>query len=151
VDTGVMTDAGPPQGRPYDHVRRPDLPWRDGRLTECGKPVDDVKSVISREELAARLRQHGQQRTAFLVCMTCIDCVKRWKEWAADPVDAMAREFYGYRRHRSLGDELRAIWAVVEAHRDEFDAVMQGLGQTVRLDAARRAKRARPTTDRGLR
>lgn len=132
-----------PPEQTYDHVRRPDLPWRVNPLTECGRRLDDVRGVISREELAARLRRDGQQRTAFTVCMTCLSTVSRWPQWDKDPVEAMAREFHGYRRHDRLADELRAIAAVVEAHRDEFDGYLAGLGETVRLDAVRRAKRTR--------
>ena len=127
----------------YDHVRRPELPWRVNPLTECGRRLDDVRTSISRDELAARLRRDGQQRTAFSVCMTCLSTAGRWPSWDADPVEAMAREFHGFRRHERLADELRAIAAIVEAHREEFDGYLQGLRETVSLDAARRAKRRR--------
>lgn len=127
---------------PRAHVRRPDFPWRDGQRTECGKSAIDVASVIDRAELHRRVARDGIQRTAYAVCMTCLDASRRWKDWAGDPVDVMAREFYGGRRDERLRDELRAIAALVEAHRDEFDGYMTGLSETVSLDAARRARAA---------
>lgn len=125
---------------PRDHVQRPSLPWREDDRTECGKPCNDVRSVISRDELLLRVRRDGIQRAAYSTCMTCLETANRWKDWAADPVDVMAREFYGGRRHERMGDELRAIAALIAAHREEFDSYLAGLGQTVSLDAARRAK-----------
>jgi hypothetical protein len=40
-------------------------------------------------------------------------------------------------------DELRAIEALIAAHPGEFEAFLTGLGDTVRLDEARRNKRRR--------
>lgn len=124
-----------------DHVRRTDLPWRIATTTECGKPVVDVASVISRAELVAKVKQDGIQRAAYSTCMTCLETARRWPDWNADPVEAVARDFYGGRRDPRLRDELRAIAALVDAHRDEFDDYLTGLGETVDLLAARRARR----------
>lgn len=132
-----MTTAEEPRA----HVRRPDFPWRDGQRTECGKSAIDVAAVIDRDELNRRIHRDGIQRTAYTVCMTCLDASRRWKDWTGDPIDVMAREFYGGRRDERLRDELRALAALVEAHRDEYDDYMTGIGQTVSLDAARQARR----------
>lgn len=136
----MPTNDGTVSSSPRDHVHRPDLPWRDGGLTECGKPANDVGSVITREELRQRIQRDGIQRAAYSTCMTCLDASRRWKDWAGDPVDVMAREFYGGRRFDRLGDELRAIAALVAEHREEFDGYLAGLAATVDLDAVRQAR-----------
>ncbi|MDQ2729920.1 MAG: hypothetical protein M3Y91_19175 [Actinomycetota bacterium] len=50
-----------------DHIRRTDLPWRSNALTECGRTVDEVKTVITRAEAVTRWAQLGAQR-ARLPC-----------------------------------------------------------------------------------
>lgn len=126
-----------------DHVRRPDLPWRPATLTECGKPAADVKQVISRDELIARLRSFGKARTSLTTCMTCWQTAARWKSFAEDPVDAMRREVYGSRGDALLAADLRALAALAQAHRDEFEAYVNGLAETASLAARRQARRRR--------
>lgn len=46
-------------------------------------------------------------------------------------------------RRRRLTNELEAIAALVAAHREEFDAYLAGLGDTVQLAERRSAKRSR--------
>lgn len=112
---------------PVDHILRPQLPWRnEGGITECGYDASKV-STISREEYFARLKDMGQQRCALLTCITCSDTARRWGTWADDPRKALEREIQweaGWRKDRGtrLRDELEAIAALVEAHREEFDA-----------------------------
>lgn len=130
-----------PNAPARDHVQRPDLPWRDGQRTECGKPTNDVRSVISRAQLQQRIKTDGITRAAYITCVTCLQTASRWKDWAGDPLDVLGREFYGGNRDPRLGPELLALAALVEAHRDEFDGYLTGLGQTVSLAAARVAKK----------
>lgn len=125
---------------PLDHVRRPDLPWRDGQRTECGRPAADFVSVISRDELMRRIKTDGMRRTAFTVCMTCMETSERWKTWVEDPVDVLSREFYSGRRDERLRDELLAIAALIEANREQFDEFMAGRAATVKLDEIRLAR-----------
>lgn len=117
---------------PVDHIARPRLPWRssDADITECGYDASKVKTV-SRAEFSDRLKNLGQQRTAMLMCMTCSDTASRWSDWESDPRQALDREISWERgeRYRArtdrgyrLHDELRAIAALIEAHREEFDA-----------------------------
>jgi hypothetical protein len=119
---------------PVDHILRPRMPWRtaEGAITECGFDAAKVKT-LSRDEFAQRLKECGQQRTAMLTCMTCSDTARRWKDWDGDPRQALAREIAweageGYFRRTDRGerlkDELIAIAELVEAHREEFDAVV---------------------------
>lgn len=142
-----MTDTTPdPADKlPIEHALQPDLPWRAADRTDCGRPVSDVAAVISRAEMAAKFRRLGKQRAAYTTCMTCLNNIGRWPAtWADDPVAVMARMFHGWRNGDDrLRDELRALGALVEAHRDEFEGFMAGLGETVSLaDRRRQARRA---------
>lgn len=135
-----MTDELPPLRR--DHIMRPDLPWRINTLVECGREKDDVTSTITRDEFLDRLHTLGKQRTAFTICMTCATTTERWDVFSKDPVSAVQREMALYKTGRELlAIELRALAALVEAHREEFDEFIAGHGQTVDLLQARRDKR----------
>lgn len=120
---------------PVDHILRPSLPWRhgEGAITECGYDASKVKT-LTRDEFLQRLKELGQQRTALLTCMTCSDTARRWGAWSDDPRLAMSREIewerggrYSYPRNdrgERLKDELLAIEALIEAHREEFDGII---------------------------
>ena len=117
---------------PVDHIKRPQLPWRtDAGITECGYNASSVPT-LTRDAYWERRKTMGQQRTALLTCMTCADTASRWGTWEDDPLQAMQREIEweagrGYRRRdrgERLRDELVAIAALIEAHRDEFDALI---------------------------
>lgn len=146
---------------PVDHVRRPKLPWRDDSgMTECGFDASKV-STLTREEYFARLKDLGQQRCALLTCMTCATTAGRWGTWEDDPRRALEREIQweaawrrGDRGER-LRDELLAIAALVEAHRDEFEAHVNETEQRrawLEKKAASAASRKAPdfTKGRGL-
>ena len=152
---------------PLDHLSRPPLPWRAPHLTECGKPLDtiDASRIISRDELHKRVADIGQKRAAFSTCMTCWETRNRWP---GDSATALYREthvvwrappsYYDYAPRRSEGEqrrshdeakarrdrfvgELEAIQALIEAHREEFDAYLAGLGETVSLADHRNTRR----------
>ena len=115
---------------PVDHILRPQLPWRtDGGITECGYNAAKV-STLTREEYFERVKSLGQRRAAMMTCMTCSDTASRWKTWEYDPRQAMQRELTwevgnGYGRPKRgcrLRDELLAIAALIEAHRNEFES-----------------------------
>lgn len=116
---------------PVDHIIRPSLPWRrDGAITECGYDATKIQS-ITRPEFFQRVKDLGKQRSAMLTCMTCSNTAQEWGTWEDDPRRALGREIAwehgGYRRAREdrgerLKDELIAIAALIEAHREEFDA-----------------------------
>ena len=119
---------------PVDHIARPNLPWREpAHLIECGHSAGKVPT-ITRDEYQQRLKDLGQQRAAMLTCMTCATTVGRWGSWEHDPRHALGREIEwergpGYRARESRGhrlkDELVAIAALIEAHREEFDAIIR--------------------------
>lgn len=135
-----MTDLG--EG-PLEHVMRPQPPWRAGEVTECGLRADSYPT-ISRDDLAAKVRKQGQQRAAMTTCMTCLSTARRWPTWDEDPVAAMGRETYGGRHGATrFRDELLAIAALIEKHRDEFDGYLAGLDDVPRLEEARRARAQR--------
>lgn len=129
---------------PRDHVIRARLPWRDDDLTECGRPINDVATTITADQLKWRLKEHGQQRTAFTVCITCwTTCRDRSRDsWEANPASLLMRDmhrsahgiiYFDYARSADgqnvrtgphvdrLAAELHAIAKMIEAHRDEFD------------------------------
>jgi hypothetical protein len=120
---------------PVDHILRPRLPWRANAaaITECGYDGSKVKT-ITREQFHQRLKDYGRQRTAMLTCMTCGETAERHKTWDDDPRRAIEREViwecagsqWGNEdRGTQLKDELIAIAALIEAHRSEFDAIIQ--------------------------
>lgn len=125
---------------PVDHIERPRLPWRhtaEGSVTECGLDASKVKT-LTRPEFIQRAKDMGRQRTALFTCMTCSTAAQRWGTWEDDPRMAMQREIEwegirGYSRYAGRGertkDELLALAALVEAHRDEFDAHMTATDQ----------------------
>jgi hypothetical protein len=115
-----------------DHVLRPILPWRDERLTECGRT--DVSRAIGRDEFVAKVRREGKQRSAMTTCMTCWNTALRWKDWRQSPSDVMRRALPTWPSGPDRADdELRAIAALIAEHRDEFDGYLNGLGDTVSL------------------
>ena len=126
---------------PVDHIMRPQLPWRTvAGVTECGYNSAKVPT-ITRAAYFDRRKELGQQRCAMVTCMTCAQTAERWGSWEDDPRPAMQRELaweYGHHSWRERGrgdllrDELLAIAALIEAHRDEFDAHIEAT-------AARRA------------
>jgi len=118
---------------PVDHILRPRLPWRapdEAPITECGYDASKVKT-LTRGEFFQREKELGKQRTAMLTCITCADTARRWGRWQDDPRLALQREIEWERggayysrgrddRGRRLRDELEAISALIEAHRQEF-------------------------------
>lgn len=135
--------AGQPGKPSLDHVRRPDLPWRDSHLTECGRDLDDVKQFIERPELLKRLADWGKQRTSLHTCMSCWETAARWPVFDTDPVMAMSREFYGHRADPRFAAELRALAALAEKYKDEFTGYIQGLDDTISLQERRTARMRR--------
>lgn len=142
------------RGRPVsdlvvEHVRREVPPWRSANaVTECGLPVGG-HPVISREDFVAKVKAQGQQRAAMSTCMTCWDSARRNAAWEDNPVDSLIREAErhrwggrnGQRDVEGFRNELRAIAVLIETHRDEFDGLVAGLGETVRLDSLRAKRR----------
>lgn len=135
---------------PIDHIRRPLLPWRDSAPTECGR---DDGAAITREEYFSRLKEYGQRRTAIMTCSTCASTAERWKSWEQDPREALGREIeWETGRWRSklaeagpLERELIAIAALIEKHRDEFDALVRE--ESARDDWLKRKELAKKEKD----
>lgn len=126
---------------PLSHIRRPDLPWREARITECGRGVNDVAEIMSRADALALVDKHGIKRAAFLLCMTCMTTCNQYATWEQSPADALGREFFGV-KDPALDDELTAIGLLVAAHRDEFDDYLRGVKAATSLEAARRRRAA---------
>lgn len=137
-----------------DHIERVPLPWRNGwRTTECGKRAEDVASVIDHDAAKRKFTAQGQQRAAMSTCMTCANTANRhWFTWEASPADVLDRWLLSNRWGQNsskpesvqINRELHAIAILIEAHRDEFDELVDGMGQAVSLaDRRRTAKRGR--------
>lgn len=144
-----MTDSTEPD---LEHVIRSRPPWRRGEdLTECGKAVSAVTAVITRDAFVAKVRKQGQQRSAMTTCMTCWHTAGNHPSWEENPASSLIREASRYRWHQpgkagadlTFHDELIAIQALIEAHPEEFDELLTGLGATTRLDDRRRQRRRR--------
>jgi len=131
-----------------DHIERPRLPWRsedEAALTECGFSAVKVKT-LTRSEFFRRLKEYGQQRTAMLTCMTCVNTAQAWSTWEDDPRCALGRELawegarwrtdHGHR----LRDELRAIALLIESHPEEFAKLLHGVTGAVDFLAERRKR-----------
>jgi hypothetical protein len=139
---------------PLDHLPRAMPPWYTGpALTECGRPVADVAAVTDRATLKAKIARLGQQRASFSTCMTCAKMAGRSETWERNPGAVVERfvrgaAFYGFSAAEEpaadlMRRELLALGLLVEAHREEFDRLVEALGQTEDLDAARRRARIR--------
>lgn len=132
-----------PTDPPRDHVARAaHLPWRPvaEALTECGRPFEGL-SVLTFEELDARIHKDGIRRAAYATCMTCLETAQRYRPWSIDPVGAVRREVSGMRGNEQLFHrELLALQALVDAHREEFSAYLHGLGEATSLEEHRRKR-----------
>jgi hypothetical protein len=133
-----------------DHVLRPSLPWREMNVTECG--LDQAgRNVLSNEEFIARCKEYGQQRTAMVTCMTCLNTVQRWYRHGEGLTARVGREIdrVGGKWGLALTDggqldnEFKALQLLIEAHRAEFDETVATLNGATSLDQARAAKRAK--------
>jgi hypothetical protein len=142
---------------PVDHILRPRLPWRSPdapAVTECGYNAAKVQT-ITREQFFDREKNLGRQRTAMLTCMTCSSTASRWGTWEDDPRTALQREiawehngpYWSPRNDRGqlLKDELLAIAALIEAHRQEFDDHIAKSEQQREWLEKKAALKARPT------
>lgn len=135
------------------HITRTGLPWRDADKTVCGKPISQYRPelVVNLADALAMQRRLGKQRFALAICMTCAHHVDRWVEWDANPVRRFERELSGngFNGRGSDGElverELRAIAALIAAHRAEFDDMVAALsdGSVVTMQQLRQKRAAR--------
>lgn len=135
---------------PVAHIARPDLPWREPEgLTECGRPVAEFAEVMTRDEAIAKVKDLGKTRFAMVSCITCWQTASRHPHWEKSPSSVMARSIersgwrFGDSEERNLLDrELRAIAALIEAHREEFDQLVDVVSiEDLRKARARRQRR----------
>ncbi len=129
-----------------DHIARAMVPWHDpATKTECGSDIDDVASVITRDELVAKVNREGQQRALYSTCQTCLSTARNHPEWKQDPVAVMERHFTHMKWDTSPDRrrEVLAIAALIENHRDEFHAIQRDLAAAGDLSSAREERRMR--------
>lgn len=134
------------------HICRTSLPWRDATRTVCGKQISQYRPdlVINLADAHAMQRRLGQQRFALTICMTCAHNVGHWAEWDANPIKRFQREINGNgmgsdRNDDQVEHELRAIAALIERHRQEFDDMVAALsdGSVVTMEQLRRSRQAK--------
>ena len=76
------------------------------------------------------MKRDGQQRLAYVTCMTCWNTTTQQAyEWADNPAGTLMRYLSSASQDdsRVIRRELRALARLVDAHRDEFDALVVGL------------------------
>jgi hypothetical protein len=141
---------------PLDHLARVLPPWHTGpALTECGRPLGDVKSVVSWDAIKAKVDRQGKRRASFSTCMSCADTADRTRgmrsSWERFPQAIVERWASGAWRHAYGSSEvgarqrreLIAVGLLIEEHREEFGQLLEALGQTSDLADARRRARIR--------
>lgn len=132
-----------------DHILRPAPPWRRGNdRTECGLEIgEDRSKVITRRDVAARLRDLGKTRLAMITCITCWETAERWADWSDRPSAVIGREVdpwrsrYNRKERELIDHELEAVAALIEAHPEEFYGYLDGLAQTTSLAEKQARKR----------
>ena len=139
------------RGQERDHVARPTLPWRTDRHTQCGRTAGDGSSVISVNDLQARIQRDGHERTVETICTTCWDTSRDAARWESNPIGVVAREAVragiGSREPSSRPEAvrfagvLRAIAALIEAHRGDFDGYLAAHESTISITEHRRKAR----------
>lgn len=129
----------------YEHIVRSTVPWREPSLTECGRSLADVAKVLTFDEAKARVQREGKQRALYSMCQTCVSTTNRNPGWASDPAAVIERTYPSIRWRPddptaiAARRELEAIAALIEAHRDEFDALVAGMAEVTDLRDRRRA------------
>lgn len=118
---------GPPK-----HLERFAPPWVRTRRTICGRTLDDVQDWIEFTEARDLIRTVGETRARLLFCQTCLNMNSKvnaptaWEKLPADvTVDWAAR---GRWAQNPETEEIRALLLalgrLVDAHRDEFEAMV---------------------------
>lgn len=145
-----MDEWIPPSGKPQvAHIVIPRIPWRTVDRTYCGRDPQEFKKIASLADAQRRWKEVGAKRAAYEFCVTCVETANRHQPWDQNPVAAVHyayNKFGEWSRESPERDvafaELRALAALVEAHREEFEQAVADLGGVVSLDALR-VKRSR--------
>lgn len=153
-----MTDVeeqDDPFGQPLRHLRRVAPPWAEPGITVCGRPVGDVRSVVSFEEAKALFNKHGNARAHFLFCQVCVGQHRSKghtdtrfdRNPAQVVVDWAARAGTWHPRDTPeaarINAELKALAALAAEHEEEFDALVARFLTPDEFAAKRAQKRGR--------
>lgn len=131
------------QSAVLDHIIAEAPPWMESERTVCGRPLNDVGSAVPEHVIAAKVTKHGQQRTAFSTCMTCMTTISSRPRWETAPTQFV--NWYTQGAWRATPDrdaEWVALAALVAAHPEEFAAHLQAV-RGDDLSAARAKRRPR--------
>jgi hypothetical protein len=136
----------PELAKELNHVLRAKPPWRSWNVTECGlSPVG--RSIVTLDELEARVKKIGLQRAQFLMCLTCWNTARWYTTWEHNPVRVYARDFDAQYSPRAslLRRELEALGALYRAHAAEFEEIMAAMDnpEVDDLHKARQRKQGR--------
>lgn len=113
---------------PVAHLPRPVPPWEEIRHTHCGRLIVDVAKMGTSEAYTATVKKYGQRRAAFDYCVTCCQRASvsgaSWETSAVEITsDWVGRGIFTANKAREdVRASLHALAALVEAHRDEFEA-----------------------------
>lgn len=140
-----------PPKEPLAHIARSPLPWRAAadNDTECGKPVGDFAKVVSWAEAVAFVKEFGQARAAFMLCVTCSQTATRYgwrlpgrnvydEQLTFDASPTARLEHERAKRREQLDGELRAMAILVQRYPDEFADLVSG--RVVPISELRRVK-----------
>jgi hypothetical protein len=124
------------------HIERGMLPWWTHRLTECGRDPERYPTW-TRDQAVAEYDRLGPQQFSLVVCITCRDTANRHPDWDHNPISCINRHTEWVDDEPQVAAELRAIAALIDAHRDEFDqAVADHLTPTSLADKRRQRRLA---------
>lgn len=133
--------------QPVAHLPRPVPPWEEVRHTHCGRPIADVVKMGTAEAYLALAKRQGKRRAAYDYCQTCTDRLAyangSWEMNAtAIMIDWLGRTRYSNDGTRfEVTASLHALAALVDAHRDEFEAHRDATKQGIVSLNQRRAER----------
>lgn len=141
---------------PLDHLAREVPPWREATTTECGRPLGDVAQIITRAAAVRRWKDQGAKRASFSLCMTCVETANRNPTFDENPIENIRRTLpaaYAANRERLDTEERhwRAVAALIDAHRDDFDQLLADLAKTPTIAEARRNRQAKAAEARDAR
>lgn len=130
------------------HIRRESLPWvpLEREVTECGRPVTELKSVLSRDEAVALAKQLGPNSRKLLYLHLCEVCVDTANRNPRSFVALFERRYhaaqYSHTRNRdALLAELEAIELVLTENAERIRQFADARGAVVDLKEVRRARR----------
>jgi hypothetical protein len=138
--------------QPVAHLPRITPPWEEVAHTFCGRKIEDVARMGTTHDYVALAKREGVRRAAYDYCQTCTERVRySGTSWEANAIDiAMdwlnrGGRYGGSSEARDdITASLHALSALVDAHREEFDAHRNAGKSGATSLTAKRAEARRP-------